>query len=713
MICNPICKVYISYKCMSGYFIFATCIIMLFASVGYAQDKQRNRLDELIEMSMEELMNVEVITASDKPEGILDAPANIVVIGGQELRNRGYTTLFDLISDLPGVTLVGRYSGFSSQVIRGNFNSKRLMLLFNGVPFNPKNGFGAAWADRFPIEGIDKIEFIIGPYGSLYGRNTFSGVLNVITKKGADINGSEITALYGKDRQMQGTAIFGKKIGKFDVYLSLFRNYSKRGIDLVKDYPEYYAKNNRERLSLFGKQVIIPDSISSDVILPWDNKEMFFKISHSTGFELQIQYNHADMPKVGAGFTALYYAPSRESLLTDKTFNAAFSFRRNLNDRVSINSSLIYQNFNWLAKNIYLAGGHRWYAQQAASYLFSQKIRWHISTNHEFFGSVSFERVYEKNLLASVGGKPVWTNSDKAVMNYLNISLQDEVDIVEKLKIVFGLMYEKSSFYHDVLIPRFSSIFLINNNNILKLIYSSGFLTPDPEVRVMQVRIKGRTDIYPEYIHSFDLNYTCLLNKNISTILTVFYNQTENLIQQVADSTLNPPYETTWENMGHVCARGVDLIVKAHINDKVSSVFSYSYVDGKINDLFMRNNFSKLNRLPAQVRHHFKIGLNFLLAKGKMNLYLHDLFIGDRPTWEDSKKDGLQFSTPGHKMSGYNVVDINLRTTDKFNPDFFLSVGIRNLFDIAGFDPDHSNYDVSAYRPIRRRTWNFQIGCKL
>ncbi|MCK5147601.1 TonB-dependent receptor [bacterium] len=675
----------------------------------YSQDKQQSRIDVLKKMTLEELMNVEVVSASDKPEGLSEAPANITVISGEELRHRGYTTLMDLLSDLPGVTWIGRYSAFTTQVIRGNFNSKRLMLLFNGIPFNPKNGFGTSWADRFPIEGIKNVEFIIGPYGSLYGRNTYSGVLNVITKKGEDVNGGEITALYGKDHQMQGTAIFGKKVGALDIYLSFYKNYSDRGINLVKEYPNYYAKDKREQGSLFGNPVVVPDSVSADVVLPWDNREIFLKIAHSAGLELQLQYNHADMPKVGAGFTALYYVPSKECMLTDKTLNASLSYRHNLNNKISISSNLIYQNFDWLAKNLYLTGTHRWYAQQAASYMFNQKIRWRISTANELFASISFERVHEKALIASTSQKPVWAATDKTEIDYLNISLQDEISLTEKMKIVLGLMYENSSIYQDVLIPRFSGIYTFNKNNVLKLIYSSGFLTPDPEVRVIQDRIKGRTDIHPEYIYSFDVNYTRIWNKNISTIMSVFHNQTKNLIQQVADSTLPPPYEWTWENKGDARSFGVDFTLKARLAKNFSSFLSYSYVEGNINDLLNGNELFMLNRLPAQALHHFKLGLNFLFWSDKLNLYVHNLFVGDRPTWEDEEIKGFQFSTPGHKIAGYNVVDINVRTTDRLNSKCYVSFGVRNLFDVRGFDPSHSNYDVSTYSPIRRRSWTMRI----
>ncbi len=168
------------------------------------------------EYSIEELIEIKVYTASSKSEKIEDAPANIFIITGAEMQNRGYRTLFDLLPDLPGTiwTSVIGYGTNGTPVIRGITDVKRLKLILNGMSIDPKSGFGTGWTDRFPIEGIDRVEFILGPYASVYGRNTFSGVINIITKNGNKINGNKMSFVYGKHDRFQGSVTIGKKIKK-------------------------------------------------------------------------------------------------------------------------------------------------------------------------------------------------------------------------------------------------------------------------------------------------------------------------------------------------------------------------------------------------------------------------------------------------------------------------------------------------------------------
>ncbi len=696
--------------------IFFFIILIYMTSVAGSIPQQNNKIDIYQEMSLKELMNIKVVTASDKSEELNFSPANIIVISHSQMEERGYLTLMDLMEDLPGVTWIGRYSAFNSQVIRGNFNTKRLLLMIDGMPFNPKNGFGIAWGDRFPIEGIERVEFITGPYASLYGRNTFSGVLNVITKRGKQIDGINSSVVFGSANRHQGSAVFGKHIKNTDIYLSVFKNYSSRGIDLVEEYPEYYSPEARTGETFMGDSVSFAEGVSQKVILPWDNYEIYLKLQHESGIKFQFQYNSATMPKTGAFFTSLLYTSPEDAKLTDNLLNTALSYQKHIKENLHSITSLTYQNFDWLAKNLYLDGSHKWYAQQSNSIAFNQKFHYKPLLSNKIYMGISYETVYENMLLVSSDDIPEWDDEDQRENNYFNITIQDEHSFNENLKFVAGLMYEKSNIYKDVFIPRFSFIYS-GKKDVLKLIYASSFLTPGSEVTVDQIsfgnNIMGRKDLDPEYINSFELNYTKCWTKKIMATLAVFRNYTDNFIQQVKDSILPAPYTHTWKNIGNSVAYGFDLSVNVRPSSTLRTFFSYSYVDGYIKDLLMEGAFTKIDRLPASALNHFKVGVNWLIFDKKLNLYIHDLYIGTRYTWEDDKINGFQFAVPDYKMEGYNLVDINIATTSRMFADWNISLGIHNLFDVKGFDPSHENYVVSSYTPIRRRWYNIRLNYSL
>jgi outer membrane receptor for ferrienterochelin and colicin len=101
----------------------------------FAQDTAE--FDKYFEMSLEEMMNVKVVTASAKSEIIPDAPANIFVITAPEMEKRGYRTLTDLLPDLPGTVVINREpSKTVLPIIRGNHGNNRLKVMINGMELN-------------------------------------------------------------------------------------------------------------------------------------------------------------------------------------------------------------------------------------------------------------------------------------------------------------------------------------------------------------------------------------------------------------------------------------------------------------------------------------------------------------------------------------------------------------------------------------------------
>ena len=117
-------------------------ILVLFYSfdILYSQQKE---LDELLDLSMEELTNIQVITALKIPQKIQQVPATVRIITAEEIKNRGYLKLEDALSDLPGMQF-RKINGYNSYVfMRGVPNQNNLMLvLIDGIQINELNSGG-------------------------------------------------------------------------------------------------------------------------------------------------------------------------------------------------------------------------------------------------------------------------------------------------------------------------------------------------------------------------------------------------------------------------------------------------------------------------------------------------------------------------------------------------------------------------------------------
>src|SRR5574340_187000 len=126
-----------------------------------------------------------VSSVSKSTESLLEAPASVVVITGEEIRRRGYADLEAVLHDLPGFDFSMRAGASYSNVYQRGYRSletNRTLLLVDGVEDNDLAS-STAWISRqFALSNIDRIEVIYGPASTMYGANAFAGVVNIITK---------------------------------------------------------------------------------------------------------------------------------------------------------------------------------------------------------------------------------------------------------------------------------------------------------------------------------------------------------------------------------------------------------------------------------------------------------------------------------------------------------------------------------------------------
>src|SRR5687767_15780408 len=109
-------------------------LILSFVGFGEVTRSDDKRDLDLGSLSLEELMNIRVETASMRQQSLSDAPATSVVITRSEIRERGYVHLGEILRDLPSVDSYGNFSElFEAQfTIRGHAGNNRFVILKNG-----------------------------------------------------------------------------------------------------------------------------------------------------------------------------------------------------------------------------------------------------------------------------------------------------------------------------------------------------------------------------------------------------------------------------------------------------------------------------------------------------------------------------------------------------------------------------------------------------
>src|ERR1051325_5522592 len=171
---------------------------------------------DLTELPLEALMDIEVPTvygASKFEQKATEAPSSITVISSDEIKRYGYRTLADVLQSVQGfhVSYDRNYAFLGTRGINlGDFNS-RVLLLVDGHRVNNNLTDGAFIDTAFilDVDLIDRVEIVRGPGSVLYGNNAFFGVINVVTRNGAQLHGVELSGEYAEFDTYKGRITYG------------------------------------------------------------------------------------------------------------------------------------------------------------------------------------------------------------------------------------------------------------------------------------------------------------------------------------------------------------------------------------------------------------------------------------------------------------------------------------------------------------------------
>ncbi len=126
-----------------------------------------------------------VTSVSKKAENVKEAPATVLVITEKDIKERGYTDIEQIFSDLPGFDISRTYGITYSNIYQRGYrseNTDRTLLLVDGVEDNDLWSGGIYLARQYPVTNIKRIEVVYGPASTMYGANAFLGVINIVTK---------------------------------------------------------------------------------------------------------------------------------------------------------------------------------------------------------------------------------------------------------------------------------------------------------------------------------------------------------------------------------------------------------------------------------------------------------------------------------------------------------------------------------------------------
>jgi iron complex outermembrane receptor protein len=206
--------------------LVALGLIVVLAAEVFAQTPRSGQLDELKQLSIEELADTDVTSASRRIERLADVAAAITVITGEDLRRMGVMNLAQALQ-LAGHLHVSRISGPQYGIAARGFSistaNKMLVLIDGRTVYSPVFA-GVFWETQdVVIPDVDRIEVTRGPGGSVWGANAVNGVINVITKRATETKGTFVNVSAGSSVLGPYAVRHGGRLGGAGAY----RAYAK------------------------------------------------------------------------------------------------------------------------------------------------------------------------------------------------------------------------------------------------------------------------------------------------------------------------------------------------------------------------------------------------------------------------------------------------------------------------------------------------------
>lgn len=601
---------------------------------------------DMLDMSIEDLMEIEVSTvyaASRYRQKVTEAPSSVSIVTSDDIKKYGYRTLADILKSVRGfyVTYDRNYSYLGSRGFSrpGDYNARYLVMV-DGLRLNDAVYDTASIGTEFvlDVDLIDRVEVIHGPGSSLYGSNAFFGVINVITKRGTDFNGAEVSGEGASHDTYKSRVSYG--------------NSFKNGLEMLIS-ASYYDSNGRS--PLYYKEFDHPVSNygiteNSDS----DQYESVFGGLSYRDFVLQGAFASREKEIPTASFGTVFGDSHNDTL--DEQGYISLLYEHNFEDLFEVQSRIYYNSY-------YYNGNYEYdYSEGSGSYT---TINRDYANGKWWGGDLMFKKtLFEKHLI-SFGSeyrnylKQDQKNYDVEVRlddereaSVWGFYLQDEFTILENLRLNAGLRYDHYETFEGAVSPRAALIYNPLERTTLKFIYGEAFRAPNAYEMYYEdggYSHKGNHGLDEERIRSYELVMEQYFKNGLYLTATGFLYEIDDLISLKSDSTDGLSF---FDNTDEVETRGAGLEIgrkwDSGINGKIG--YSFQYAEDKSDKTLLTNSPKHLTKLNCDVpliRKKLFIGLEEQYTSKRKTLdgdYADDFFITNLTLFSRNLRKGLELS---------------------------------------------------------------------
>jgi outer membrane receptor protein involved in Fe transport len=533
---------------MSARYPFALAMLAVLIAVNVeAANLSEEKLTQLFEMSFEELLTVKVETTSKRLETRSEAPGAISVITRDEIRLFGARNLHQLMQYLPGIWTTGSHLRPDSlATIRGDVQShaeNHVLTLLNGRPIRESLSGGAHQSLYlgFPVEAIDRIELIRGPGSVLYGRNAYSGVINIITSVEETPSLTAI-AEAGSFEYVSGTLAGGDSVGPLHFGATL------------------------QAINEGGWRYSIVDQIEEQDSMDMAQKSIAATLrAELDGWSLDFFATRQERAAIGA--QPIWAAiPGNETKENSVFVN--LGYRQPLADSWSVVANV---GFNY----------HDIETHEGDLFALSRDWLFELTVSGEPFDGFN---VVAGGVVEYLSGPASRQNRrpsyDETPFRFY---LQADHQVTRWAKLVGGLQLNKREGQEVNLSPRGGVILNFGDRWGAKLLYGRAFRSPaagETKPPGPGLGVDGNPDLNPETVQTFDAQLLYHA-PNVAITAGAFYSQLDDLIIRVPTPDPNDGNRQGFANGGEMEFWGLELEGKYFMNDSLYLLSSLTYQSSK------------------------------------------------------------------------------------------------------------------------------------
>ncbi|MFC2151355.1 TonB-dependent receptor plug domain-containing protein [Bacteroidota bacterium] len=683
--------------------------LLFLSAYNYSQEPDSTSANMLFELSLEDLMDVEIVSAVRQNQNITDAPSVVSVITENQIKERGYLSIDEALNSIAGFDIITDHfqPNLGIRGINGGLRSwsrlVKVMVDGQSVSFR-SNSDNYLDASLIPIEAVEKIEVIRGPNSALFGKNAFLGVVNIITKSGSKLEKSSITnylASTNNNSSFGLSTVWGGEKDNFDfIFASTYSQIDNSGIQ-PKNVPGSAIYNSND---LSQKNEANPLSIFAKLCY---EEETFGKIV----FDVNQQIINSDAEFLDWGTLAHNNRISLLNIYERLTYSKVIfeDFNTNLSFAHSSGKPLKHEIMDtdsdpseWIEREI----GY-------SSYDISGNLSYSFDEINNFSFGIDYitdkhdhQKYYSVNSTGNRTLNPGGTDGIKNFNNFgiylqmiFNAAKFFDVNFLNDLTLTAGYRFDYHNIYGDVLTYRIAAVYNIANQFSTKLMYGTSFNAPSSTQLysnyISPGGIVGNPNLKPEKAKTLEWALMGRIIENVNFSTNVFYTKIDDKIEYLL------PYgqitNITAENVSNIYSAGLEAELNASMFNNTGYV-NYSYQKSILekNDPLLQKIKINTALYPS---HILKFGDIFHLTKYFTNINLEGKYISSRIASDQNNfiYDPINYSTNRYELDSYFILDLTISSTNLEifeNSKTKISLKIQNLLNTKHYYPGFYNYDI-------------------